>query len=57
MLEISPHFENFKSSASCHVSAIKGIIYGGVNSRFWMLRKHFNSMNLAQIKELPFYSW
>ena len=28
------------SSASCKVSEIKGFIYGGFSSRFWMLRKH-----------------
>lgn len=49
MCEISSLFENCKSSGSCYVSEINGIIFGGVNSRFWMLRKHFNSMNLSDI--------
>ena len=40
-----PDFINRKSSASTYVSNIKGIVFGGINTRFWMLRKHFNSMS------------
>lgn len=48
-----------KSSASCKLSDIKGIIYGGVSSRFWMLRVHINSIPISGIKfgELPLYAW
>ena len=48
-----------KSSASCKLSEIKGIIYGGISSRFWMLRVHINSIPISGIKfgELPFYAW
>ena len=31
-----------KSSASCSLSDIQGIVFGGVSSRYWMLRKHIN---------------
>ena len=33
-----------KSSTSCDVSDIRGIMFGGTSSRFWMLRKHFNML-------------
>ena len=52
-----PDIFNKKSSASNYVSNIKHIIFGGVNSRFWMLRKHFNSMQLKELDIVPFYSW
>ena len=50
-------FEETISSASCLVSDIQAIIFGGQSSRFWMLRKHINSMSPKQLKNLPFYSW
>ena len=31
-----------KSNASCNISDIKGFVYGGFSSRFWLLRKHIN---------------
>jgi len=34
-----------KSRGSCKVDQIKGFTYGGFSSRFWMLRKHINSMD------------
>jgi len=40
-----PDYINCISSASTYVSDIKGICFGGINSRFWMLRKHFSSMS------------
>jgi len=40
-----PDFINKISSASTYVNDVKGIVFGGINSRFWMLRKHFNSMS------------
>jgi hypothetical protein len=33
------------SNASPDLSEIKGFIYGGISSRFWVLRKHINSIN------------
>jgi len=51
------NFTNFKSSSSCWVDSIQGIVYGGMTSRFWMLRKHINSLSIAELKQLPFYAW
>ena len=41
------------------LSEIQGIIYGGMSSRFWMLRKYFNSLEKITYKndEVPFYAW
>jgi len=49
--------KNKQSSASCHVDNIYGLIFGGLSSRFWMLRKHINSLDSDSIKKLPFYCW
>jgi hypothetical protein len=44
-----------KSSCSCHVDEIQGIIFGGISSRFWMLRKHINSLiDVSLLKNFPF---
>ena len=48
-------YEWVKSSASCEISAIRGIIFGAISSRFWMLRVHINS--ILNNNELPFYNW
>ena len=45
------------SSTSCHVSDIIAISFGGLQSRFWMLRKHFNSMNIEDLQDPPFHAW
>jgi hypothetical protein len=52
-------FAWIKSSASCYINQIKGIIYGGISSRFWMMRKHVNSISIDELKAglLPFYCW
>ena len=40
------------------VEDIQFINVGGFSSRFWMLRKHFNSMTPETIKlDAPFYAW
>lgn len=51
------NFSDKKSSASCKVSDIENILFGGMSSRFWMLRKHINSLDDECFKSLPFYSW
>jgi hypothetical protein len=56
-MDADPSFESKPSSASCYVSDIKDFIFGGMTSRIWMLRKHFNSMSLSEISEVPFHSW
>lgn len=48
-----------KSKASFKLKDVRGFIYGGVSSRFWILRKHMNSMNLEDFKvgKVEFYAW
>ena len=48
-----------KSHASFHLEEVRGLIYGGLGSRFWMLRKHINTIPMTKyIKDqVPFYSW
>jgi hypothetical protein len=50
-------YKKCKSSASCSLDGIKGIIFGGQTSRFWVLRKHINTISRDQLHKLPFYSW
>ena len=50
-------FEESKSAASCKLSDIQGILYGGRNSRFWMLRKHINTLPRDRLNTVPFYCW
>jgi hypothetical protein len=50
------------SFTTMQVSSIKSIILGPNCSRFWLFRKHINSMNLKEICEkdganLPFFAW
>ena len=60
-MSIDPdEFEWDPSSASFNVDDIEGIVFGGVSSRFWMLRKHLCSLPPADHKNgrgVPFYSW
>ena len=50
-------YKKVKSHASCNLDEIKGFLYGGFSSRFWMLRKHINSMDRENLKTLPFFCW
>ena len=50
-------FNRVASAASCKIADIKSFIFGGFASRFWMMRKHVNSLPRALLKHLPFYSW
>lgn len=52
-------YELVLSSASTPLDKIQGIIFGGLSSRFWMLRKHMNCYNVRQTMEgkTPFYAW
>ena len=52
-----PDYKEFRSSASCNLSEIKGIIFGGLSSRFWLFRKHINNLQRQDLNRLPFYSW
>ena len=49
-----------KSYASCDISEIQSIIFGGFSSRFWLLRKYMNSVDTKYINQkdkVPFYAW
>ena len=46
-----------KSTSSCKLVDIKGFTFGGFSSRFWMLRKHINSMDRETLKTVPFFCW
>ena len=45
------------SNATCKISEIQSILYGGHSSRFWMLRKLTNNMESQDLDNLPFFSW
>ena len=53
------HYAISKSSSSCFLSDITGILFGGVSSRFWMLRKHMNSIENPRYaqNDVPFFAW
>jgi hypothetical protein len=58
MLKNINQYNEIDISKSYYMSEIEGIIFGGMSSRFWMLRKHINSMKLVDIeKKSPFFSW
>ena len=39
------NMNTYKSNASCKISDMEQISFGGFSSRFWALRKHINCMN------------
>ena len=40
------------------IEDITGFIFGGFNSRFWMMRKHINLLCKQELlNNLPFFSW
>ena len=49
-----------KSSSKYKIEDIVGVVVGGVSSRFWMLRKHLNSIKTEMYDNednIPFYAW
>ena len=52
-------FEIVDCSKSFDISEIESILFGCVGSRFWVYRKHINSMEHKDIKagKMPFYAW
>jgi len=51
-------YKKVKSKSSFNIEDIRGIIYGPGASRFWIYRKHINSLDPKEIEGgLPFYSW
>jgi len=60
MNEFNSQFKYVESKSSCLISDIEGIIYGGLSSRFWIFRKHINSMDrklTENEKNFPFFPW
>ena len=49
--------QKVKSRATCELKKIKGFTYGPFSSRFWMLRKHINSIPLQEKKKPVFHAW
>ena len=49
--------EEKKSKVSLRLAEIKGFTYGGVNSRFWKMRKYINNLDRGELEKIPFYSW
>jgi hypothetical protein len=50
-------FRRDDSEGSCYISEINSFVYGAFTSRFWLLRKHINSMEHKELEHLPFYAW
>jgi hypothetical protein len=59
MNKVKVEYELDKSSASHHISQIESIMFGGLSSRFWSLRKHINYMSTESqnMKSMPFFAW
>ena len=56
----SKRHEWIKSRSSFKIEDIVGITTNGMSSRFWMLRKHINMMDIklfSNEKLIPFYAW
>jgi hypothetical protein len=45
-------FTRDKSDCSCAISDIESFTFGGFSSRFWLLRKHINSIDSAKLQDL-----
>lgn len=56
-MDNDPDFSHQLSMASVSVDDIQDFIFGGTNARFWMFRKHFNSMTREELKMAPFFNW
>lgn len=52
-------YKTSKSSASCYLDDVTGLVFGGTSTRFWMLRKHMNTFTPQEYRtmNIPFYSW
>ena len=59
--ELCEHDSNYryeKSTASCRLDELTGFVFGGMTSRFWMLRKHINLLDEQRARSsAPFFSW
>lgn len=47
------------STSSFYLDRVQSFVYGGMSSRFWMLRKHINTKvkNKLFEEKVPFYAW
>ena len=45
------------SSASCYIEDIQGISFGPITSRFWLFRKHMNTLDQNDLSVMPFHAW
>lgn len=43
-----------QSQTTCLIDQIESIIFGGFSSRFWIYRKHINTIDPSKF---PFYAW
>jgi hypothetical protein len=50
-------FSESTSKSSFRLEDVKGFIYGGLSSRFWMMRKQLNYIKKKSEINHPFYSW
>jgi hypothetical protein len=53
-------FKRIQSSACCEVADIQNIIFGPTTSRFWIFRKHMNTIPQEKFRDennIPFLSW
>ena len=57
LIKNEQYFKYVHSTASCKLSEVEGFHYGGTNSRFWIMRKHFNMMTHRELNRIPFYCW
>lgn len=58
--EINNNKYTLKSSnSSFRLRDVEGFVYGGLSSRFWIFRKHFNMMEPKDFNRetVPFFSW
>ena len=58
--EVDYHW--IQSQTSINIKEVKGIIFGGLSSRFWSFRKQLNLVDMSHHlesikKQIPFYSW
>ena len=51
-VEVKKMYQLKKSDSSCLLSDIQGFTFGGVSSRFWLMRKHFNQINFISQKKV-----
>ena len=50
-----------KSNGSFNISNVQGITFGGIDTRYWLFRKHMNHISSKNYRvnknDIPFYAW